>query len=554
MTILILGNINHVYASVQAPFDLAQIPWVFEVESDLNIPIAMGAAEDLESIVSSIDVSSDTECLYSIRQFIAYDSNTIYGISVWDDAVSNVFAIDVSGTLGGSYRIGLVQGSVSALYSITAPVESLLRSQYSLNVHYGYTTANIIYSGNVYSDTVSEYATLGLVQSYLDIPYTLKSHINRDLNTIYELDTITLINKDVTCIYTVYDDSSESISLDVTATVDGDLLDFDTISLSSDEDSYCWSFSAQLSNADSWSRCPVGARIYIMVGADTYAMQVDSRNRNTEFGSNSFYIEGRSITSVYGEGAEPIYKTWGVTDTNSVVHELIPTEVTINIPSWNLPAGLLVSDGDTPIAVVATIAEAVGGCVYTTSGGVLVLERKYKVAPPEYVLTEVDHSISDLDDIYSIAESREFYPGYNQVEVTDEPDVDSVSINIEEISKNLVMLTALIKVTIYPFTDYLELASSHDFITMGPSTTPIFEELTETIEIINGSGNVSSPIFNIISSDYQDADMGALQIDGNDITTELAGTTLLNVTYRTQYHLFNVLSQEPEKVQIYKES
>ena len=553
MTILLLGNTNLVYNETRAPFDLMQIPWVFGVEDDLSCTMALSVISDIFSSSSSIGVESLTESSYSVRKFISYDFVSIHSAQVSSAFVASNTGIHVIGPLTAKYSIGYIKKDVTIKYALRHMVEGIVTAKYGINLYYDYKELESPYGIGVSRDISSPYGIRHYLFSDIKSDYHLLIVVERDFDVLFDLAVTTTIEQNLRAVYTIYDPTSESIVTSVLATVGGKNIDFDSISLSSDDSSYCWTLTAQLSNMESWLECETGSVMAVSVGTDTYLIKIDSRDRSSQFGDNSYSVTGRSITSVYGEGAEPIHDTWEASDMHSIINGLIPTPTTITIPNWNIPDDLLISEGEVPISIVKRIAEAAGGIVYTKGDGTLMVVKKHKVSPTDYVTTSVDHIMSDLDDIYSISESRELRPGYNQVEVRDEPDSSKASVSIEQVSIDRVALKSVIKVTVFPFTNLLALNSSHNNVAIPTSTTPIFETITDTIEVVDGAGSVSKPIFDILSSSYQDSNMGAVTFSGTNITTEIAGVTLLKITYRTQYHILTVTAQEAEMVQIYTE-
>lgn len=326
---------------------------------------------------------------------------------------------------------------------------------------------------------------------------------------------------------------------------------FDSLNFSIDENSYCWVLTGTVSNKEEWTLAVPGLEIEVHINFDSYIFIIDSRERDESFDSDSFTITARSKTSIYGVGSDPIYKTWGNTTAHDVITELVPDAV-ITIPNWNLQAELLSSDGDTAISIVSTIAEAVGGIVYTDASGLLHVVPKYKVAPANYNINDVDIVLSDLDSIYQLKETKELQSGYNQVQVSDEPDSSSSYISLSEHSRDLPNLSAVIKVIIYPFVVSVSLNTSRNDVVIGSSTLEV-ETLTETIEIVDGEGSLSNPITSINSSQYLDADMGVITFSGQQVYTEMNGTTLVEITYNTQYHLVPITSDTAKKIQLYME-
>jgi len=337
------------------------------------------------------------------------------------------------------------------------------------------------------------------------------------------------------------------------------ILDIEDITFSIDEESYCWTFNGTLVDMASWVLCEAGNTVTINLGVDQYICLIDSRNMTQEFNQNVYSFSGRSLTSILGEGATPIHNTWDATTTHAIIDELAVSTTDIAIPSpdiritnWNLPEGLFVSEGETPIALIKKISTAIGGIIYTEGDGTLVIAPKHKTPPPLYDINTVDFSVSDLDDIFTLTESREVKPGYNQVEVTDEPESDGSVISIEQISMDTINLIAHLRVTIFPFVPSIILLTSHNSISIVTSD-PIEEELTEVIEIIDGAGSVSRPVLELVSIDWQDVDLGTLNPNGTALSSEIPGTSLVSITYITQYHDCTVTAQDSEQVQVYME-
>jgi len=326
---------------------------------------------------------------------------------------------------------------------------------------------------------------------------------------------------------------------------------FDNLSFSIDENSYCWSLTGQVSDREQWVLAEVGKEIEVQIGADTYRFIIDTRERVEIFGESSFNVTARSKSSKYGEGSIPLHKTWGNTTTDTVINELIDTP-SINIPNWNLANGVLISEGETPIALVTRIANAVGGIVYSDSEGDLYIVPKYKIAPANYDITNVDHVLSDFDDVFELKETKEFKPGYNEVWVSNEPDSNEGSIVISEHEINKVNLTAILKVVVFPFVLSIELLTSRNNVTILPSEIQT-ETLTEVIEIVDGVGNVSQPVLSIDSHTYLDLDLGTLVFNNTNISSFNKKTSLLEITYVTQFHFVTIQSDIAKDIQVYVE-
>lgn len=553
MTILLLGNINKVYASLSSEYELLQIPWVFGVHSDSVHTSALLVDNMATSMLSSIDVSADIESSYSIRYYLWVDNITPHAIVVDRELISVVAAIDVEADTSIRFDIGRLYRDTRSKFSLLAPVSINTSVKYDLSKYIDYVVTGCSHGLAVSSDLVSKHNIRGMVNSDLHSYWLLKSELQSVTDCGYDLAVTNKVESTLRGVYTLYDPTSEDIVTTVSATINGTGIDFDTLNLTQDDASFCWAFTGSLSNLESWSRCSIGSELTIAIGTDNYIVEIDSRDKVTRFGEEDYTISGRSKVALYSDSIGSIYTTWDATTAHAAMSEVIPTQLNIGILDWALPSGVLTSDGETPIALVSRIALAAGGIVYTSCDGILNVVPKHKVAPADYDIAFTDHSVSDLDDIYSISETGTKKPGYNQVEVSDEPDNDSSSINIDVISTDTVQLEARVKVAIYPFVPTLTLQSSHDGVTISPSIEELIEELTETIEIIAGAGSTAKPVFSIVAYDYMDADMGLVSFSGSSLKTEIKGTTLVRVVYLTKYHSFTVTATEAESTQIYTE-
>jgi len=83
-------------------------------------------------------------------------------------------------------------------------------------------------------------------------------------------------------------------------------------------------------------------------------------------------------------------------------------------------------------------------------------------------------------------------------------------------------------------------------------TTPTTEVVTqENVQITEGAGGVDLPCYGNISYDYGTRiNLGAIEIDeAGNVTTEITGETLVDITYDTKYWQWDVTDPDSETVQ-----
>ncbi len=339
-----------------------------------------------------------------------------------------------------------------------------------------------------------------------------------------------------------------------------------SLNMSSDEDSYCLNFQAELSNAIDWTQCAVDTEVQVTLDDDGSIVQfhfiVDERVRDRSFGQTTYNVSGRSITAILGEGkALSLTKTWEETQTaKSIVEELcVEVGLTLNweILNWSIPAKTLVADGEFPIQVIQKIAEAAGAILQTEfDGRTLSVLYKYPVSPTNYENAVSELNITDVDDMFSVNETKEIKPGYNSVLVMDEDYTSSDALSIEEHSSGVGW--SVIKIYATPWQEEeINLIHAGDDSKVAITYEGIVDETIEqeNVQVIDGKCSVSRGIHNLITYSYNYTDLGTLTIsDDTNILTEIIGHSLMTIEYETKYHQFRLEHTEPIKTLFISES
>ncbi len=434
----------------------------------------------------------DTECVYTLNNSLNIDISGVYNLAdtIAEITTECVYSMSAQG----------VFVNTEGVFSVCTPVRSTCQSRYDLT-----------YSVELNASCI--YALRTMTPVYIDIqsPYAIYEatvHAERVIHTV-EVEYYGVWTK----------------------------ISTDMFTMTQDCDSFCWSLNTTVSEYSDWLLCIPGNHIRIVLDTDIYMFVLDARNRTTSFGVSLLSITGRSPSALLNESEQQLTKTWGQTLVSTVVAELCGSVPhTYDIIDWQLPANVLQVEETTPLAILQRLATTPGGFLYTTTEGTLVLAPLYKVPPPEYDL-HVDAVLNDFDDILEIGEERQLSLGYNQVEVTSDPEVGTTtSISILDISS--ATNTVSLRIDVYPFATSVELQHSYtDPVTFEQNPgNPLEETNIEIIEILDGVGNVSLPISSIVSSEYIKSNKGLVTFKGASVFTEIDETTLLQVEYTTMYH------------------
>lgn len=397
-----------------------------------------------------------------------------------------------------------------------------------------------------------------LVHTDFSLPYFLSTESSKEVSLIYNIVDYNLAETEKEISYQIGGVPAEVISSDVQAFVNGHSISLKNFNLETDIQSYCWSFDAEVLNIDDWALCTSGTVLSLHIGGVIFQIRLDGRKRTVRFNSLALTIEGRSLSAVLGDtGQYKITKTWDAIYAKDAIQELCTIgdiSFEYHIQNWLIPAQMLSLEAESPIVGIKKIAEACGGFLYTAPNGTLYILPAYKYSPMLYDNTPPDLSVSDIDCLITLDENLVVNPKWNAVVVSNNTSAAETSVSIKEI-KSLDDFRKIIWVIVYPFASAIDLQTSYDenVVSIIPQSNPIYPQREETIEIVNGKGSAEYPVYSIQSVDYLTTDLGDINFDGQAITTEIAGQSLLKVNYTTQVHEFIVVSTEAIQAQLFSE-
>lgn len=229
---------------------------------------------------------------------------------------------------------------------------------------------------------------------------------------------------------------------------------------------------------------------------------------------------------------------------------------------WVIPAGILFANNEKPLAVMRKVTEACGAAIQSLPDGNLEILHEFPDRVPDWDTSVPDYIINNLVNFESLATAKEEKPGYNTVYISDQTTAAKTwTLAEKELSST--------KKEVYGWHtpwDETEVVLSHTSTDSNVSITyrgirepdyPITPDDEgeavdpELIEIVDGAGSVSKPIYSIVSASYGTNDnLGSITFseDGN-LTTEIKNESLLSIRYKTKYHVWEVTSTNVKDVQ-----
>jgi len=202
------------------------------------------------------------------------------------------------------------------------------------------------------------------------------------------------------------------------------------------------------------------------------------------------------------------------------------------------------ADAEVPMDIARRIVAAAGGVIESEPGGLLVVRYAWPVAVPQFSSTTPDQVYTDQQHRFSAEEQFATVKTVNKLRLMDVVPAgkgDSVEFEASELDP----IRGTLKV--YPSPWRTTVTIEH---TSKPEVSATLrgietEDLTETVEVIEGAGSVSHPIYQVVTLEwlYENLTGVAFDVDARQFTTTHATKkySLLNITYRTRYIAFDAV-------------
>lgn len=387
-----------------------------------------------------------------------------------------------------------------------------------------------------------------LVVQTLDMPIT-------ELTTTFVAATLSMPVLELAPIY-------QDLTGSVTVTIGGRNVDFISCDVSQDESSPYWQASIQLADISQIGLFARYEPFTVSFYGDDYDFVVDTAQLSRGRDDSGRMGESASITGLSPlalqdtNEVDTVTQTWDApTMAQSIMTELLGS-VTWNVIDWPLPAYRFAVDGVSPLAAAQQLVSpdaGPGGVIVSEPDGTIIVRPLYPVTIPDYEITTPDIDLT-ADDITQFRRSSNAQPYYNRFQIGDTAAESSYQDSLEFVADETDGLKGVVRGYLRPWrnpalfrldTSRLNVLINGGTVTIaGAGAVKIREETEGAIDAETGLGgseikagriSVQYPIHSIVSVQYHDRNLGGVTFDGTDITTSVAGNSLVTITYRVQF-------------------
>jgi hypothetical protein len=365
--------------------------------------------------------------------------------------------------------------------------------------------------------------------------------------------------REITARWRLASDAADPIidaTLSMVRVGDGRIFDLVDFGFQGDEDSWLWSFTAEIAALEDWAALIISDTVSVDFAGEEFRFAVEGKSDRTADGDVSFSVSGRSPSLILERGAASVTVAVGQSAQSTV--EALCDDAGISLDwsavDWPLPGDQLGAGSQSPIQIIQTVAAAVGAVVQTSPmGDTLIVRPRHVVPPSRYATATPDHELSAEVHLLSAGGEYEYRPGYDSIDIMDS-DATAEGLARQYRWESVADGDArLLSLYVVPWKSTINLqtsATGHVDISYQGVTT---DELEELIEIVEGKGGVSKPCVSLVSQEYRYTDLGDVTIsEGGDVATAVRDNSLLLVSYTTRRHVWRIAA-DTSKVQVFVE-
>ena len=327
--------------------------------------------------------------------------------------------------------------------------------------------------------------------------------------------------------------------------------------LMASRDSHAVTGSLDLGDPVEWAAISHGDQVRLTLAGRAVSLRVTDRARVREHGGWRYTVSCESpSTWLDAPHAEPL-TTAALSGRAATLAATLAGAVplTWSTLDWNVPADGLPAAGQTPLALLRSLAAAPGAVCTSTWEGGLVVAPEYPRPVPTWPTAAPDLVVREAAEVLSATDDDDWRGGYDSyllgaaaAGAESSGDLRLDVIDNDDGSKTL-------RAAAVPWDGSLTLSHRGgpwvQLSLLGDQT----RTETETVQIVDGVGRCRYPVQAILARDWLEHELGALTAaaDGQ-LTSATVGDSLVSVSYTTRARVWTILDPHDEEVMVVAET
>lgn len=346
----------------------------------------------------------------------------------------------------------------------------------------------------------------------------------------------------------------------VSVSVDGVAIGISHLNIEADRAQDVLSCEIHPETEGDWLRCRFGAALVVTItsdaGTETFRFVVTAPRISEQHGEPRWVVEAMSPAALLGD-------PWGVPVSgelsglaSQIAADLVAgsgVALTWATVDWAIPAACWIAADERPLALLKTLAAAVGAVVQSQPDGSLRIEPDYPVPLPRWASTAPGLGLTETLDVFSVSSDPDYRPGYNRYLVGDQGTAAAAEgLRLEE--ETISATVKLCRGYQVPWIGAFTLAhTGGDWVQVEALGIETRQE-TEVVEFVAGSGRTRYPIYSRDAIAWLQTNLGTVTVaEDGTLSSAIAGQSLLRITYTTRCRKWRVRDARNEQLQLVAE-
>lgn len=284
-----------------------------------------------------------------------------------------------------------------------------------------------------------------------------------------------------------------------------------------------------------------GERATLELWGYRFWMLIDGRSRSESFGQHTWTLRLASPTAgldlPWADGIEG-----ELSGQASAIARRLAGEVPLEWQTvdWRIGPGRWIANGESPLALLQTLASAVGAALMSTQAGVLLVNPLYPVSPQDWASAEPAAILTAAGEVITLATGEERKDGINAITVSDAGATQqTLRIEIDEETRRGGSAEFVVYQT--PWRNNFTVTHRGNPASASIETLGVEEPIIADEEIIiqDGKGSAQYPVYAIVGSRWNWRNLGTPTFaESGEITVAPQDESILLLTYRTRRKRF----------------